>query len=292
MPHTARHALRRAAARRAPARLLSSPPAAPSAGWPPCPARRPPTARADAPRARCGAGARPGASPPPAAQARGRAPTRPGVAGRRSACERAGLPRPPSAAGPAAAAPAPAAAAAGAVAPPPPPPAAAAATFVRPGTGRLTSGYGSRWGRLHAGIDLAAGRRRADQRRRRRHRRSPPAPRAATAARPACSTTTAPSPLYAHMSELLVSAGQRVTAGTYLGREGSPATRPAPTCTSRSASAASPSTRRLAQGARGRPGGAVASRRSRAVSASAGKKLSIVSSASVTSTPCRSARPS
>jgi murein DD-endopeptidase MepM/ murein hydrolase activator NlpD len=29
--------------------------------------------------------------------------------------------------------------------------------FVRPGTGRLTSSYGRRWGRLHAGIDLAAG---------------------------------------------------------------------------------------------------------------------------------------
>jgi murein DD-endopeptidase MepM/ murein hydrolase activator NlpD len=29
--------------------------------------------------------------------------------------------------------------------------------FVRPGVGRLTSSYGRRWGRLHAGIDLASG---------------------------------------------------------------------------------------------------------------------------------------
>jgi murein DD-endopeptidase MepM/ murein hydrolase activator NlpD len=29
--------------------------------------------------------------------------------------------------------------------------------YVRPGEGRLTSGYGRRWGRLHAGIDLASG---------------------------------------------------------------------------------------------------------------------------------------
>lgn len=29
--------------------------------------------------------------------------------------------------------------------------------FVRPGAGRLTSSYGRRWGRLHAGIDLASG---------------------------------------------------------------------------------------------------------------------------------------
>jgi murein DD-endopeptidase MepM/ murein hydrolase activator NlpD len=99
--------------------------------------------------------------------------------------------------------------------PPPPPP-----QFVRPGTGRLTSGYGSRWGRLHAGIDLAAG---------------VGAPISAVAAGTVASagseggygnavrvqhdhgTVT----VYAHLSEVLVSAGQRVTAGTYLGREGS-----------------------------------------------------------------------
>jgi murein DD-endopeptidase MepM/ murein hydrolase activator NlpD len=35
--------------------------------------------------------------------------------------------------------------------------AAAAPQAARPGDGRLTSSYGQRWGRLHAGIDLAAG---------------------------------------------------------------------------------------------------------------------------------------
>jgi murein DD-endopeptidase MepM/ murein hydrolase activator NlpD len=99
--------------------------------------------------------------------------------------------------------------------PPPPPP-----QFVRPGTGRLTSGYGSRWGRLHAGIDLAAG---------------TGAPISAVAAGTVVSagseggygrvvrlqhdagTVT----LYAHLSQLLVTVGQRVTAGTYVGLEGS-----------------------------------------------------------------------
>ena len=96
----------------------------------------------------------------------------------------------------------------------------AAPRFVRPGTGRLTSGYGSRWGRLHAGIDLAAG---------------TGAPISAVAAGTVVSagseggygrvvrlqhddgTVT----LYAHLSELLVTPGQRVAAGTSLGREGS-----------------------------------------------------------------------
>jgi murein DD-endopeptidase MepM/ murein hydrolase activator NlpD len=99
-------------------------------------------------------------------------------------------------------------------APPPPP------LFVRPGTGRLTSGYGSRWGRLHAGIDLAAG---------------VGAPISAAAAGTVVAagseggygrvvrlqhdddTVT----VYAHLSELHVTAGQRVTAGTWLGLEGS-----------------------------------------------------------------------
>ena len=103
------------------------------------------------------------------------------------------------------------------VAPPPPPP---PPQFVRPGTGRLTSGYGSRWGRLHAGIDLAAG---------------VGAPISAVAAGTIAAagsdggygnavrlqhddgTVT----LYAHLSEVLVAAGQRVTAGTNIGREGS-----------------------------------------------------------------------
>ena len=99
--------------------------------------------------------------------------------------------------------------------PPPPPP-----QFVRPGTGRLTSGYGSRWGRLHAGIDLAAG---------------VGAPISAVAAGTVVSAASEGGygllvrvqhddgtvTLYAHLSELLVTVGQRVTAGTYVGREGS-----------------------------------------------------------------------
>ncbi|MCY7366419.1 MAG: M23 family metallopeptidase [Frankiaceae bacterium] len=117
--------------------------------------------------------------------------------------------------------------------PPPPPPAperasrdrdaeAAAgsgATYVRPGTGRLTSQYGRRWGRLHAGIDIAAG---------------VGAPIYATAAGTVKSagseggygravrivhgdgTVT----VYGHMSRLLVSSGQRVAAGEQIGKEG------------------------------------------------------------------------
>ncbi len=99
-------------------------------------------------------------------------------------------------------------------APPPPP------QFVRPGTGRLTSGYGARWGRLHAGIDLAAG---------------VGAPISAVAAGTVVAAGSEGGygrvvrlqhddgtlTLYAHMSELLVQAGQRVAAGTHVGREGS-----------------------------------------------------------------------
>ncbi len=103
---------------------------------------------------------------------------------------------------------------------PAPPPAPPPPQFVRPGTGRLTSGYGSRWGRLHAGIDLAAG---------------VGAPVSAVAAGTVASAGTESGygravrlqhddgtvTLYGHMSELLVTAGQRVTAGTYVGLEGS-----------------------------------------------------------------------
>lgn len=117
--------------------------------------------------------------------------------------------------------------------PPPPPPAperasrdrdAAApegsgATNVRPGTGRVTSQFGRRWGRLHAGIDIAAG---------------VGAPIYATAAGTVKSagweggygravrivhgdgTVT----VYAHMSRLLVSDGERVSAGQQVGKEG------------------------------------------------------------------------
>ncbi|MGI8537893.1 MAG: M23 family metallopeptidase [Mycobacteriales bacterium] len=94
------------------------------------------------------------------------------------------------------------------------------ADFVRPGTGRLTSPYGRRWGRLHAGIDLAAGM---------------GAPiRAVTKATVlsagneggygrvirllhADGTVS----VYAHMSTLDVSKGDKVTAGEQIGREGS-----------------------------------------------------------------------
>ena len=108
--------------------------------------------------------------------------------------------------------------------PPAPAPAApvvpAPPLFVRPGVGPLTSDYGPRWGRLHAGIDLASG---------------TGAPVSAVAAATVLSageeggygrvvrlahgggTTT----VYAHLSEILVRPGQRVTAGTLVGREGS-----------------------------------------------------------------------
>ena len=91
--------------------------------------------------------------------------------------------------------------------------------FARPGAGRLTSGYGRRWGRLHAGIDLASG------------IGSPI--RAAAGGRVESSgweggygravrithsdgTVT----LYGHMSALLVDSGERVEAGQLVGREG------------------------------------------------------------------------
>jgi len=98
---------------------------------------------------------------------------------------------------------------------PPAPPA-----HVRPGSGRLTSDFGHRWGRLHAGIDLAAG---------------TGSPISAVTAGTVLSagaeggygnvvrlqhvddTIT----LYAHLSAVLVTAGDRVPAGHVLGREGS-----------------------------------------------------------------------
>jgi murein DD-endopeptidase MepM/ murein hydrolase activator NlpD len=131
-------------------------------------------------------------------------------------------------------------AAAGAVAPellapppPAPPPARASrdreptgatttvggARFARPGNGRLTSPYGPRWGRLHSGVDLAAG------------MGSPI--RAVTKATVLSSgidggygqsirllhpdgTVT----LYGHLSSLLVKPGNKVAAGQQIGREG------------------------------------------------------------------------
>ena len=113
---------------------------------------------------------------------------------------------PPPAAAPAPAAPAPA-------------PAPKASGYVRPGDGRLTSGFGRRWGRLHAGIDLAAG------------TGSPI--RAVTNGtvvsagresgygncvriRHSDGTET----LYGHLSRILVSSGTRVSAGQQIGKEG------------------------------------------------------------------------
>lgn len=94
------------------------------------------------------------------------------------------------------------------------------ATFVRPGAGRLTSGYGRRWGRLHAGVDLAAG------------MGSPV--RAVTGATVLSAGTESgygrcirllhadgTVSVYAHMSALLVSKGEQVAPGEQIGREGS-----------------------------------------------------------------------
>lgn len=95
----------------------------------------------------------------------------------------------------------------------------AASQYARPGVGRLTSGFGSRWGRLHRGVDLAAG------------TGSPV--RAAAAG-----TVVAAGPedgygravrirhadgsetLYAHNSVLLVSRGAQVSAGQQIAQEG------------------------------------------------------------------------
>jgi murein DD-endopeptidase MepM/ murein hydrolase activator NlpD len=97
---------------------------------------------------------------------------------------------------------------------------AARPKYARPGVGRLTSGYGNRWGRLHAGIDLAGG------------TGSPI--RAAAAGtvvsagweggygkavriKHADGTVT----MYAHNSALLVGRGEKVAAGQQIAREGS-----------------------------------------------------------------------
>jgi murein DD-endopeptidase MepM/ murein hydrolase activator NlpD len=91
--------------------------------------------------------------------------------------------------------------------------------FVRPGVGRLTSSYGRRWGRLHAGIDLASG------------VGSPV--RAVTNAtvlsagweggygrcvRLVHSDGTVT--VYAHLSAIQVNKGERVSTGEQIGREG------------------------------------------------------------------------
>ena len=95
----------------------------------------------------------------------------------------------------------------------------AAKAYVRPGIGRLTSRFGQRWGRLHAGIDLASG------------IGSPV--RAVAAGRVLsageergygrCVRVQHPDgtvSLYGHMSAILVRAGQPVNPGSTIGREG------------------------------------------------------------------------
>lgn len=91
--------------------------------------------------------------------------------------------------------------------------------YARPGRGRLTSAYGRRWGRLHAGIDLAAG-------------MGSPVRAAARGVVLAAGRESGYGQVvrvvhpdgtvtvYAHMSAALVSVGERVQAGDLVGREG------------------------------------------------------------------------
>lgn len=91
--------------------------------------------------------------------------------------------------------------------------------YARPGRGRLTSPYGRRWGRLHAGIDLAAG-------------MGAPVRAAAEGVVLAAGSESGYGrvvriahadgtvTVYAHMSAALAKRGQRVEAGDLVGREG------------------------------------------------------------------------
>ena len=98
-------------------------------------------------------------------------------------------------------------------------PKAAVALFVRPGEGRRTSGYGRRWGRLHAGVDLAAG------------IGSPIRAVAAGVVKSAGQESgygncvrvvhaDGTETVYAHMSRIVARGGDRVSAGELLGKEG------------------------------------------------------------------------
>ena len=92
-------------------------------------------------------------------------------------------------------------------------------SFARPGTGRLTSQYGRRWGRLHAGIDLAAG---------------VGAPIFAVTDATVLSAGSeggygrairllhddGTTSVYGHLSQIHVSDGERVQAGEQIGEEG------------------------------------------------------------------------
>jgi pimeloyl-ACP methyl ester carboxylesterase len=161
--------------------------------------------------------------------------------------------------------------------------------FARPGVGRLTSSYGRRWGRLHAGIDLASG------------VGSPV--RAVTNAtvlsagweggygrciRLIASDGTVF--VYGHLSSISVSDGERVSAGERIGSEGNTGHSTARTCTSRSASTARRQPGELAAQARHRAVASAPARPAaphRAVRSRRGREERLVlSSASVTSA-CR-----
>ena len=98
--------------------------------------------------------------------------------------------------------------------------AAAASRYARPAEGRLTSAFGPRWGRLHAGLDIAAGTGspiRAAAAGTVVSAGSEGAYGRAVRIRHADGTQT----LYAHNSALLVSRGEKVAAGQQIAREGS-----------------------------------------------------------------------
>jgi len=92
--------------------------------------------------------------------------------------------------------------------------------WVRPSKGSFTSGYGYRWGRIHAGIDLAAG-------------YGAPIYAAGDGVVEVAGAASGYGnvvkikhadgivTVYGHMSSILVAVGQRVSAGDVIAREGS-----------------------------------------------------------------------